>query len=220
MGWFADPITFGDYPQRWYHDVHTLYNASVCPLSKFSEHISSQHILSTYLLSTQPFNTSSHKSSQHILSSPHTPISRMRDLIGDRLPQFTPAQKNRLIMSYDYFAFNHYTSKYFTDAGSDVDTSSPTENDLSGNDPVRRSVLSNQHQHTLPIEKLSSINQLVSTTQLETTNQRTTTTTTTTITTQEVVITDPRTLSERGGWDDDQMTVEHKYNSTGGLIGQ
>ena len=136
----------------------------------------------------------------------------MRDLIGDRLPQFTPAQKNRLIMSYDYFAFNHYTSKYFTDAGSDVDTSSPTENDLSGNDPVRRSVLSNQHQHTLPIEKLSSTTQLVSTTQH--------TTTTTTTTTQEVVITDTRTLSERGGWDDDQMTVEHKYNGTGGLIGQ
>ena len=55
MGWFADPIVFGRYPES------------------------------------------------------------MVTLVGDRLPQFTSQQKERLVGSYDYFAFNHYTTKYYYD---------------------------------------------------------------------------------------------------------
>ena len=54
MGWFADPIVFGDYPRS------------------------------------------------------------MREYVGARLPTFTAAQRVRLAGSLDYFALNHYTTKYFT----------------------------------------------------------------------------------------------------------
>eukprot|EP00026_Physarum_polycephalum_P007339 Phypoly_transcript_07398.p1 GENE.Phypoly_transcript_07398~~Phypoly_transcript_07398.p1 ORF type:complete len:486 (+),score=52.59 Phypoly_transcript_07398:99-1556(+) len=36
----------------------------------------------------------------------------MKDLVGDRLPQFTDAQKDLLKGSWDYFGLNHYTSGY------------------------------------------------------------------------------------------------------------
>ena len=39
----------------------------------------------------------------------------MVELVGDRLPEFTPEQRDRLIGSYDYFAFNHYSTKYYYD---------------------------------------------------------------------------------------------------------
>ena len=39
----------------------------------------------------------------------------MVELVGDRLPKFTPEQRERLIGSYDYFAFNHYSTKYYYD---------------------------------------------------------------------------------------------------------
>ncbi|KAL9646987.1 hypothetical protein ABK040_013843 [Willaertia magna] len=52
LGWFADPVVFGDYPQV------------------------------------------------------------MKDLVGDRLPKFTPEEKNLLKGSLDFFGLNHYTSNY------------------------------------------------------------------------------------------------------------
>ena len=55
MGWFADPLVFGKYPDS------------------------------------------------------------MINLVGDRLPKFTVEEKKRLIGSYDYFAFNHYSTKYYFD---------------------------------------------------------------------------------------------------------
>lgn len=39
----------------------------------------------------------------------------MVELVGSRLPQFTPEQRDRLIGSYDYFAFNHYSTKFYYD---------------------------------------------------------------------------------------------------------
>jgi len=36
----------------------------------------------------------------------------MKDLVGDRLPQFTDAEKKQLNGSWDYFGLNHYTSGY------------------------------------------------------------------------------------------------------------
>eukprot|EP00026_Physarum_polycephalum_P006318 Phypoly_transcript_06360.p2 GENE.Phypoly_transcript_06360~~Phypoly_transcript_06360.p2 ORF type:complete len:231 (+),score=24.08 Phypoly_transcript_06360:1090-1782(+) len=36
----------------------------------------------------------------------------MKDLVGDRLPQFTDAQKKQLNGSWDYFGLNHYTTGY------------------------------------------------------------------------------------------------------------
>jgi beta-glucosidase len=42
------------------------------------------------------------------------PESMVR-LVGDRLPQFTPEQKVRITGSYDYFAINHYSTKYYYD---------------------------------------------------------------------------------------------------------
>ena len=55
MGWFADPLVFGKYPDS------------------------------------------------------------MIQLVGDRLPKFTEEQRKRLVGSYDYFAFNHYSTKYYYD---------------------------------------------------------------------------------------------------------
>ena len=52
LGWFADPVVFGDYPQV------------------------------------------------------------MKDLVGDRLPQFTSEEKSKLAGSYDFIGLNHYTSRY------------------------------------------------------------------------------------------------------------
>jgi beta-glucosidase len=56
MGWFADPMVFGDYPDS------------------------------------------------------------MKQYVGDRLPAFTLAQQMRIKGSIDFFAFNHYTTKYFSPA--------------------------------------------------------------------------------------------------------
>jgi beta-glucosidase len=42
------------------------------------------------------------------------PESMIR-LVGDRMPQFTEEQKVRIKGSYDYFAFNHYSTKYYYD---------------------------------------------------------------------------------------------------------
>jgi len=36
----------------------------------------------------------------------------MKDLVGDRLPQFTDAQKKQINGSWSYFGLNHYTSGY------------------------------------------------------------------------------------------------------------
>ena len=36
----------------------------------------------------------------------------MEQLVGDRLPKFTPAESELLIGSFDYWALNHYTSMY------------------------------------------------------------------------------------------------------------
>jgi beta-glucosidase len=59
MGWFADPIVFGDYPRT------------------------------------------------------------MRAYVGARLPTFTAAQRVRLGGSLDFFALNHYTTKYYTSVRED-----------------------------------------------------------------------------------------------------
>ena len=39
----------------------------------------------------------------------------MINLVGDRLPKFTVEERKRLVGSYDYFAFNHYSTKYYYD---------------------------------------------------------------------------------------------------------
>jgi len=41
----------------------------------------------------------------------------MKDYVGDRLPVFTQQQQAELKGSHDYFAFNHYTSKWVKDVG-------------------------------------------------------------------------------------------------------
>ena len=78
MGWFADPMVFGDYPDS------------------------------------------------------------MKQYVGDRLPVFSPAQQMRIKGSIDFFAFNHYTTKYFSPAeevgegASEVAASGPPTNLTSG----------------------------------------------------------------------------------------
>ena len=39
----------------------------------------------------------------------------MIKLVGERLPKFTEIQRNKLIGSYDYFALNHYSTKFYYD---------------------------------------------------------------------------------------------------------
>lgn len=48
----------------------------------------------------------------------HYPQS-MTSLVGDRLPQFTPAQRKRLTGSFDFLGINHYSTKYYTAAKED-----------------------------------------------------------------------------------------------------
>jgi beta-glucosidase/6-phospho-beta-glucosidase/beta-galactosidase len=57
MGWFADPIVFGKYPQV------------------------------------------------------------MRDIVGDRLPEFTAEESSLLRGSFDFWALNHYTTHYASQGG-------------------------------------------------------------------------------------------------------
>lgn len=40
----------------------------------------------------------------------------MVELVGDRLPKFTPEQSQRLTGSFDFLGINHYSTKYYTSA--------------------------------------------------------------------------------------------------------
>jgi len=57
----------------------------------------------------------------------------MRSLLGPLLPRFTPEQKARVRGSYDFFAINHYTSRY-------VSAAPVTETNLAGTQPHDKSV--------------------------------------------------------------------------------
>lgn len=72
LGWFADPIVFGDYPDS------------------------------------------------------------MRRWVGDRLPVFSAEQRKRLKGSYDFFAINHYTTKYYSSAGKAIGSTNNWFEDING----------------------------------------------------------------------------------------
>lgn len=51
----------------------------------------------------------------------------MRELVGGRLPEFTPQQSSRIKGSVDYIGFNHYSSRFVSDISDRTTTSSESE---------------------------------------------------------------------------------------------
>lgn len=160
MGWFADPIVFGKYPDS------------------------------------------------------------MINLVGDRLPKFTVEEKKRLIGSYDYFAFNHYSTKYYFDPlrplqeGEVRNTSISTPIPDSVPDPIPLEII-----HT------SSISSSISSISLTGISTRATATSENKIENernrnmnklQDRLLFDAK---DDTGWAADQLNMESKYDSYGQIIG-